>query len=87
MVFQDECSFVSLRDVDRVLTVMSWFYQQSRGSNNTLFNLMNRKQPDRTVNSSEEEDDDEAKENIVYRQVIFVAYTFNFCYHFVYIIY
>ena len=26
---QDECSFVSLRDVERVLQVMSWFYRQS----------------------------------------------------------
>ena len=25
---QDECSFVSLRDIERVLQVMSWFYRQ-----------------------------------------------------------
>ena len=25
--FQDECSFVSLRDVERVLEVMAWFYE------------------------------------------------------------
>lgn len=25
---QDECSFVSLRDVERVLDVMFWFYDQ-----------------------------------------------------------
>lgn len=26
-LLQDECSFVSLRDVERVLDVMSWFYK------------------------------------------------------------
>ena len=24
---QDECSFVSLRDVERTMTVMTWFYR------------------------------------------------------------
>jgi hypothetical protein len=27
-LLQDECSFVSLRDVDRALCVMMWFYAQ-----------------------------------------------------------
>ncbi|VDI69454.1 Hypothetical predicted protein [Mytilus galloprovincialis] len=27
---QDECSFVSLRDVERVLEVMNWFYEQTK---------------------------------------------------------
>ncbi|XP_053396342.1 E3 ubiquitin-protein ligase rnf213-alpha-like isoform X2 [Mercenaria mercenaria] len=56
---RDECSFVSLRDVDRVLTVMSWFYQQSQGDNNTLFNLMNNKLHGRIDYSSSEEEEDE----------------------------
>ena len=29
MFFKDECSFVSLRDVERVLEVMIWFYRQT----------------------------------------------------------
>ncbi|KAL3881537.1 hypothetical protein ACJMK2_027969, partial [Sinanodonta woodiana] len=36
---KDECSFVSLRDVDRVLNVMSWFYAQSQ-EERTLFDMM-----------------------------------------------
>ncbi|XP_048239631.1 E3 ubiquitin-protein ligase rnf213-alpha-like [Haliotis rufescens] len=36
---EDECSFVSLRDVDRTLSVMSWFYQQSQ-ENGTLFEMI-----------------------------------------------
>ncbi|XP_071112375.1 E3 ubiquitin-protein ligase rnf213-alpha-like [Haliotis cracherodii] len=38
---QDECSFVSLRDVDRTLSVMSWFYQQSQ-ENGTLFGTIDK---------------------------------------------
>ncbi|XP_053396017.1 E3 ubiquitin-protein ligase rnf213-alpha-like [Mercenaria mercenaria] len=39
---KDECSFVSLRDVERVLTVMSWFYKQSQNER-LLYNLMDEK--------------------------------------------
>ncbi|XP_053396012.1 E3 ubiquitin-protein ligase rnf213-alpha-like [Mercenaria mercenaria] len=39
---KDECSFVSLRDVERVLTVMSWFYTQSQ-NNRILFSLMDKR--------------------------------------------
>ena len=36
---QDECSFVSLREVERVLSVMAWFYQHK----DVLYSLMNCK--------------------------------------------
>ena len=36
---QDECSFVSLRDVDRALKVMMWFYSREK----ELFHRMNEK--------------------------------------------
>ncbi|XP_053388233.1 E3 ubiquitin-protein ligase rnf213-alpha-like, partial [Mercenaria mercenaria] len=39
---KDECSFVSLRDVDRVLLVTSWFYEQSQGER-TLYRCMDAK--------------------------------------------
>ena len=39
---QDECSFVSLRDVDRALTVASWFLQQSK-KRRVLFDLLDKK--------------------------------------------
>ena len=35
---QDECSFVSLRDVDRALNVLMWFYHRQE-----LFDQMDRK--------------------------------------------
>ncbi|XP_060586365.1 E3 ubiquitin-protein ligase rnf213-alpha-like [Ruditapes philippinarum] len=57
---KDECSFVSLRDVDRVLTVMSWFYQQSQGQR-TLYDLMDEKLYGDDEFTSE--DDDDEKEN------------------------
>jgi len=61
---------VSLRDVDRVLTVMSWFYEQSQ-SNRILFDTMDEKlhkQPRQELNiadsdsNEEEEDEDEGFE-------------------------
>ena len=42
VLHQDECSFVSLRDVDRALTVTSWFLKQARESH-TLFDLLKKK--------------------------------------------
>ncbi|XP_060590374.1 E3 ubiquitin-protein ligase rnf213-alpha-like [Ruditapes philippinarum] len=39
---KDECSFVSLRDVDRVLQVMCWFYSMSK-DRRTLFQLADEK--------------------------------------------
>ena len=38
---QDECSFVSLRDVDRTLQVMMWFFYR-----NELFDEINKKAVD-----------------------------------------
>ena len=52
---QNECSFVSLRDVERAMKVMVWFYNHR----NELGHLM-----DNTLTASEEEnDDDGAGEN------------------------
>ena len=42
--WQDECSFVSLRDVERFLKVMNWFYRQTQGQTN-LFDLMKHDMP------------------------------------------
>ena len=36
---QDECSFVSLRDVERVLSVMAWFYHHK----DVLYSLMDQR--------------------------------------------
>nr|XP_034331576.1 E3 ubiquitin-protein ligase rnf213-alpha [Crassostrea gigas] len=50
---RDECSFVSLRDVERVLEVMSWFYRQTQGDTD-LFDLMEEEEE----TDSEEEVED-----------------------------
>ncbi|CAC5418278.1 RNF213 [Mytilus coruscus] len=50
---KDECSFVSLRDVERVLEVMSWFYRQSE-DDNLLFQKMNQ---DSDYSDAESEDE------------------------------
>ncbi|XP_061169263.1 E3 ubiquitin-protein ligase RNF213-like isoform X1 [Saccostrea echinata] len=56
---QDECSFVSLRDVERVLEVMSWFYRQSQGETD-LFDLMEEEEAD-----SEEEEEEEMEGQVL----------------------
>ena len=63
-LYQDECSFVSLRDVDRVLSVMSWFYGQSQDTR-TLFDEMDGQLFDEDANIEEndlDEDEDEEEE-------------------------
>nr|KAG5700588.1 hypothetical protein BaRGS_015384 [Batillaria attramentaria] len=62
----DECSFVSLRDVERTLTVFSWFLMQA-ANNNVLFKRLEKKLQQRpgdepdvlddTQESSEDEGD------------------------------
>ncbi|XP_052224866.1 E3 ubiquitin-protein ligase rnf213-alpha-like [Dreissena polymorpha] len=42
---KDDCSFVSLRDVERALNVMVWFYSKSN-ENRLLFKLMDTKMKD-----------------------------------------
>ena len=61
---QDECSFVSLRDVDRTLQVMLWFYSHS-----DLFELMNHKAADE-FNHETDEDELEVRQMVVTLTVI-----------------
>ncbi|KAK3585590.1 hypothetical protein CHS0354_036776 [Potamilus streckersoni] len=57
---KDECSFVSLRDVDRVLNVMSWFYAQSQGER-TLFDMLDEfPEQDSSDTENEEGEEDES---------------------------
>ncbi|XP_052765375.1 E3 ubiquitin-protein ligase rnf213-alpha-like isoform X1 [Mya arenaria] len=68
----DECSFVSLRDVERVLFVMSWFY--SKGSE-CLFPFMN----DLIDTLSENENADEHMEPTPLTRSLILA--LGVCYH------
>ncbi|WAR07278.1 R213A-like protein [Mya arenaria] len=61
---RDECSFVSLRDVERVLTVMAWFYDQGEDGR-SLFEKMDRKvvgSDDQRRDDSDEEEETEDEE-------------------------
>ncbi|XP_053396018.1 E3 ubiquitin-protein ligase rnf213-alpha-like [Mercenaria mercenaria] len=65
---KDECSFVSLRDVDRVLTVMSWFYEKSEGER-TLFDLMDAKlNRERNTSASDDESETEVELNLEHEE-------------------
>ena len=47
---QDECSFVSLRDVERAMKVMVWFYDHLHALNPLM---------DKTIDGQDEESDDD----------------------------
>lgn len=70
--FKDECSFVSLRDVERVLQVMSWFFRQSN-EDQLLFRRMRGELED-SDSDSETDSDDESTEEILPPQVYFMTY-------------
>ena len=53
--FQEECSFVSLRDVKRVLDVMTWFYERR----NLLFHFMDELALKEMVPNSANDDEEE----------------------------
>ncbi|XP_041354620.1 E3 ubiquitin-protein ligase rnf213-alpha-like [Gigantopelta aegis] len=58
---EDECSFVSLRDVERVLKVMSWFYEQSQ-DNRILFDMMEEEETQQDEESEVSDDEEEEEE-------------------------
>lgn len=58
---------MSLRDVDRVLTVMSWFYHRSQNER-TLYNLIDLKMHgNKGYATSEDSDDDDEDEMYMLR--------------------
>lgn len=53
---------MSLRDVDRVLTVMSWFYKQHSENDGILFEAMNQKLSRGIAKSNQNQDKEETEE-------------------------
>ena len=53
-ITQDECSFVSLRDVERAMKVMVWFYNHR----DALNPLMDENLDDQDEESDEDDEDD-----------------------------
>ena len=65
VLLQDECSFVSLRDVERVLEVMTWFFQQNQGQDPTyLFDMMDDDDDDESDDDGEEDMENEAPQYV-----------------------
>ncbi len=59
---QDECSFVSLRDIERVMEVMVWFFEHGQ----ELFQMMDEDEEDVIqVAAINEEDDEQLEEEEV----------------------
>ena len=67
-MLQDECSFVSLRDVERVLQVMSWFYRQSK-EGHLLFRRMRDESSNDSDSDSEEKIIEVNQQQVYYRKL------------------
>ncbi|KAL3881517.1 hypothetical protein ACJMK2_027949 [Sinanodonta woodiana] len=89
---QDECSFVSLRDVERVLNVMSWFYAQCQ-EGRTLFDRMDEiiqpyardredmEEEEEVEEEEEEEIDDETRDGVLDDVTRSLVLALGVCYH------
>ena len=55
--FKDECSFVSLRDVERAMQVMVWFYNHVDILGRLMRNVINEQRREEGDDSDEEDDD------------------------------
>ncbi|CAG2252466.1 RNF213 [Mytilus edulis] len=79
----DECSFVSLRDVERVLQVMSWFFRQSNEDQLLLRRM--RGELEDSDSDSETDSDDESTEEILPPQINEITrsliLSLGVCYH------
>ena len=58
LIIQDECSFVSLRDVERAMNVMVWFYNH-REFLNPLMDETNQDEESDSDSETDDSDDDE----------------------------
>ena len=78
MIIQDECSFVSLRDVERAMNVMVWFYNH-REVLNPLMDETNDDQDEESDSDSDldDSDDDEGagrgRENVLNQVIQFMT--------------
>ena len=61
---QDECSFVSLRDVERVLQVMVWFYNHREHLYDRMDTMEENKLNEGRPNLRDEEADDSEEEEV-----------------------
>ena len=76
--FQDECSFVSLRDVQRALLVMAWFYEQAE-NNGVLFEMMNTRLSNKYTFEAQNSEDGDYHANVV--RTHFIVFTHFFSNH------
>lgn len=58
---KDECSFVSLRDVERAMQVMVWFYSHV----DTLGRLMKKVITEQRREEGDEDEDDDDDEEVI----------------------
>ncbi len=57
-IFKDECSFVSLRDVERAMQVMVWFFKHVDALGRLMKNVITEQRREEGHDGDEDDDDD-----------------------------
>ena len=68
-LFKDECSFVSLRDVERAMQVMVWFYKHV----DALARLMRKVTAEQRTEEDFDVDEDYEEEEVIIKRLKFYA--------------
>ena len=61
--FKDECSFVSLRDVERAMQVMVWFYNHVNTLGRLMKEVLTEQRREEGFDDDEDDDDDDVSNN------------------------
>ncbi|XP_068735057.1 LOW QUALITY PROTEIN: E3 ubiquitin-protein ligase rnf213-alpha-like [Montipora capricornis] len=76
----DECSFVSLRDVERAMQVMVWFYKHVDILGRLMRNVINEQRREEG-DDSDEEDDDFDEQELIHPMTRALVLAIGVCYH------
>ena len=73
LITQDECSFVSLRDVERAMNVMVWFYSRREVLNPLMDDQDEETDSDTEIDDSDDDEDAGRGENELNQVIQFLT--------------
>ena len=73
LITQDECSFVSLRDVERAMNVMVWFYNRREVLNPLMDDQDEETDSDTEIDDSDDDEDAGRGENELNQVIQFLT--------------
>ena len=69
LYLKDECSFVSLRDVERTMQVMVWFYKRVDTLGRLMMEVITEQR--RQEGEDVDDDDDDADEEVIMHHLLY----------------